>query len=494
MISGAFDAVKQGVGDIGTSLEKNASTANTNLGGEIATGADIAGKVTSLPFEAIGGALGEVIPQNIKDAVGADVQKATDAIKSNPDAAHALTTVNNLIQQHPQLAEFFGGLFNTALNVGTAGVGEGAVEVGAKAVAEGAGGAVTAAKDATSGVIESAKNIPQTIRDTALAQEKSAWEKPTTVAKPAYGKATDIYGGTSTAHIPETLVNNGIHLSDNVDNVNGRQVYSTTDSAEKIREDAGKMSSDILRPSLAKADASTPKTPVADVFSQAEKNIQSNKFLTPGTKEELVSSLNKEMAASQKAHPDGLGLVDLHDNKILYDSNAKYSPVGDIATNNKATTNKAIADANRTILEKTAPKDIPVKDFNSELQKQYQAANYLDALHGKPVPKGAISYIAKLGAKIVGAGVGSHFGGGILGTVGGYHLGGMVESMVEGAPASVRSSLLKNLETSNPEVFAKVEDYLKTNNLLALPKPSATITPAPSEASQMTGRANAILK
>lgn len=302
------------------------------------------------------------------------------------------------------------------------------------------------------------------IGDKALAQEKAAWAKPTYTPKPAYNKATGIYNSTSEAHIPDTLVNNGVHISDNVENINGKQVYSTADTAEKIRTDAAKMSHDVLRPSLAKADATgAPKITIDDLFSKAESNVKNGKYPTPGAKETVLANIAREKAAMAKTYPNGLSLVDLHDNRIVYDNGAKYSPIGDVATNNIATANKAIADAARATLENSTPKDIPVREFNAELGKQFQAADYLDALHGKPVPKSLISIIARTGAKVVGAGLGAVMpGAGILTEVGGYHLGGIVESSLEGLPAAARNKLLANLEVSNPEVFQKVEAYLNS--------------------------------
>ncbi len=47
------------------------------------------------------------------------------------------------------------------------------------------------------------------------------------------------------------------------------------------------------------------------------------------------------------------------------------------------------------MVEKKAPADLPIKEFNAELQKKYQMADYLESLHGKNVPKGTASKLLK---------------------------------------------------------------------------------------------------
>lgn len=298
----------------------------------------------------------------------------------------------------------------------------------------------------------------------AANNEKSAWSKPTNTPKASFNKATDIYkSAESQGHdISSTLVDNGIKLSDNIEkSPSGTKIYNTADTADKIHADARKMSNEMLRPALEKADAAgAPKTSIDEVVNSAKKNIQNDKSLTAESKTSLMKKLDQSKISLENRYPHGMSLVDLHDEKIVRDLNSKYSPVGDIATNAEATKNKALADSTRKLVEQKAPEDIPVKAFNAELTKQHQAANYLDALHGKTVPQSILSKIARTTAKVVGAAVGNSVGGGVLGGVGGYHIGGMVESMIEGLPNPLKSSLLDNLKTSNPEAFKAVSQYL----------------------------------
>lgn len=290
-------------------------------------------------------------------------------------------------------------------------------------------------------------------------QIKTDWERPTQTPNASYDKATKIYAkAKSQGHdIGDTLIKNKIDPQ----MVTEGGKYQTTDTSAKLKMDANKTSHDLLRPSLEQADNFTPRTPVEEVIKTAAKRINQNTKLTPGMKETLIGKLQVEYKALKTKYPEGMKLVDLHDNKITYDDNANYSPVGDIATNNVARINKALADANRILLEGNAPKDIPVEQFNAELTKQNQAANYLDALNNKKVPITLKSRIANTTAKVIGAAGGNALGGGILGGVGGYHIGGMVESLIENMPNPFREQFLNNLKTSNPEAFSKVSDFLQ---------------------------------
>ena len=127
-----------------------------------------------------------------------------------------------------------------------------------------------------------------------------------------------------------------------------------------------------------------------------------------------------------------------------------------------------------------------VKEFNAELQKQYQAADYLDSLHGKKVPQSLVTKVARTTAKVIGAAAGHKLGGGILGGVGGYHIGGVLETAFEGLPNPVKGYFLQNLKTSNPLAFQKLIQYLGEQQAeqltrLALPPARTIFAPAKSE-------------
>lgn len=300
--------------------------------------------------------------------------------------------------------------------------------------------------------------LQKSVGDKMVENEVSDWQKPVQANKAGYNKAREIFNNAqeNDHDIAKTLVNNGIKISDNVKNGS----YDTLDTVDAMRSDAGQMSKDILRPALEAADPSTQRIQPEELIDAARDKITNSKFITQENKAGLISSLDKAQSALEDKYTSGMQLADLLDEKITRDLNSKYSPVGDIATNNSATINKAIADAARQALDDNAPEGVPVKQFNAELQKQYQAADYLEALNTKKVPKGLISQIGKTTAKVLGATVGAKIGGGIFGGVGGYHLGGMLETMFENMDNPLREYFLNNLKQSNPEVFDQVQTYL----------------------------------
>lgn len=303
-----------------------------------------------------------------------------------------------------------------------------------------------------------ASNIKENIGKKVIQNAKTEWTEPVTKPNIFYSKAREVFNNAKLTgnDIGDVLIKNKLNLADNVEN--GK--YFTSETADKIRSDAGKMSKEILRPSLEEANFSTPKTPVKEVIGTAKENIKNSKFITQETKDELMAKLDKTGKSLENQYPNGLSLTDLHDEKITRSANAKFSPVGDISTNLEANKNYAISNALKTTLETKAPEGIPVKEFNAELQKQFQAADYLDALNNKKVPVSVGAKVRKTVGKVVGASVGETLGGGILGGVGGYHVGGMLESMLESVPNPIKTFFLRNLEITNPEAFAKISKYL----------------------------------
>lgn len=371
--------------------------------------------------------------------------------------------------QHPEAARNL----NNLLTVGLSATGEKPATEALKTT----GDAVKTGATKTAGLLTDAKTaIQEKATNMALNSEKKGWSKPTNVPKASYNKATEIYKSALDRgqDISDTLTKNNIRLSDHVEtNASGNKIFNTADAAEKMHSDAAKLSKEMLRPALEQADASgvVPRTPVSDLIKDSIANIKKSD-MTLEAQDKMIENLTASRASLEKQFPNGMSLTDLHDEKINRDLNAKYSPVGDPAVNMEATKNKAIADAARKMVEDKAPEGIPVKEFNAELAKQHKAANYLEALHTKPVPKTILGNIAKTAAKVVGAGVGSGLGGGVLGGVGGYHIGGMVESLIEGVPNPVKSLLLKNLEVTNPEAFKQIQSYLnsrETNPSVAQP-------------------------
>lgn len=316
------------------------------------------------------------------------------------------------------------------------------------------------------------ENIGTKVQDHYVNQNIKDWTAPAN--KPGFKKATNILESAqknkvNPSNIAETLTNNKLNPADHIQE--GR--YVTKEAADQLHQDASKLSTDVLRPSLQKADLSTPRTPVTEVLTKAISNIEKNKLLTSETKEVLTDRLNHAQGVLQKQFPDGMSLTEMHDERIIRDLNSKYNELSDTGKTLEAQKNKALADSLRTTVEQKAPKDIPVKQFQAELQKQYKASDYLEALDGKKAPVSAGAKFRKYVGKLTGVGIASHLGGGILADVGGYHIGGMVESFLENLPNPLREKALENLKVSNPAVFDQVKGYLNA------PQPNFPQLPAP---------------
>lgn len=317
------------------------------------------------------------------------------------------------------------------------------------------------AKNITENVANIPENIKTNLQNKYTNQELDAWKNPTEINKPWFNKPTQIYEkATNQWHdIATTLLDNKIRLADNIE----EWAYNTADTADKIRSDAWKMSSELLRPSLEIADKTTPLTPVSDIMDKVTNGVINDRSLTLEDKTKIMSKLIQTEKELTAAYPKWMNLTEQLNEKILRDKNAKYNPLWDISSNLEATKNKLIADSLRSSLETNTPTDIPIKEFNAELRKQYQAADYLDSLNWKKVPITTAAKIRKLTWKVIWARVWATLWWGLLGWVAGYHIGWMVETLLESMPNPVKQKFLDNLQVTNPKAFEAVKDYINTN-------------------------------
>ncbi len=422
-----------------------------------------------------------------------------DLIQGKPVAPHsALTAGIDEAMKNPDKGQAFAGIISHTLNQIApyliAGEGTSELPNDTTSILDQANKATNVAVNNIPGV----KNIPgaqdlvnkgsnfinDTLQNKYVNQVKSEWAKPTTVSNKTFAKANDIYTQAAAKgnDISQILTGNKLNPADHI--VDGN--YSTSASADQIRADAGKMSNDLLRPSLQMADYSTPKTSVQDIVDKTIADIKASKTSTAGDMKTQIAKVKTEGEALAAKHPDGMSLTDMHDNNIRYNLNGKFSPVNDTTVNNTAAVNRAFARSLDSTLQEKVPEGIPFKAFKGELQKQYQAADYLDALDGKKAPITAMQSLRKTAGKVVGASAGASLGGGVLGGVGGYHIGGMVESMLENMPNPIRNSFLNNLQITNPTAFSVISEYLKQGLIdqtqtLALPPATTIVPPTPEQ-------------
>lgn len=301
--------------------------------------------------------------------------------------------------------------------------------------------------------------VKNSISDRYYNQNASDLSKPTSIPKPAYNKATQIFNNAKEQGVDlgKELTDTGIKYSDVVNN----RSFDTKDTAQMIRDDTGRLSKDLLRPSLEKANSTVPKVSVNDLRDTALENAMKDK--SPD-KADIIDDIkntfnDKRQGSLYSDYKKGFSLTDLHDNKIKF-SKGVYNATKPA----KNISEKYISDAFRTTLENNAPKEIPVKEFNAALSKKYKSADYLEALHGKSAPTSIGQKIARTSAKVAGAVGGHALGGGLLGEIGGYHIGGYVENAIENMSNPIKKYFLDDLEKSNPKVFKKVTRYLNSRS------------------------------
>ena len=428
--------------------------------------ADVAKAVVDPIAKAAGGALRTAVGAPNADKVGSAITAAVN----NPHVAPVIKDLTS-----PKVAGDLNAVSQVAnLGATVAGAGAGAEALEDLPAALDKNSPIPKAADKVA-AIPAVQKVTDSLSEHYVNSEKESWAKPASTPQVGFKKVAAIFENAASKgnDIPDTLVKNGIKLSDNVEG--GK--YVTADTADSIRTDAAKMSSELLRPSLQMADYSTPKTPVTDIVKSTINDIKASKGTTPGDIETQIAKAKQEGNALTRKYPDGMSLTDMHDTKIDYASNGKYSPVGDTNVNNIAGVNRAFGRTLASQVETKAPAGVPVKEFNAELAKQYQAADYLDALDSKKVPQSIMSKIAKTAAKVAGAAVGDSLGGGILGGVGGYHIGGMVESMLENMPNPIKGHFLNTLEMTNPPAFEAVKSYMGDEQMAQLQR---RMLPAPT--------------
>lgn len=448
---GAAQQIKQGISEqnpVGGTFTKLITGTGKVLGG-------LAGIVTA-PFAPVANVVGSIINKGIAEPISNI--PAVQQFATSP-TGQKVATAAETIANYANAAGVVGGLV--------------------------AGGPTVAKKvsDTATQVGELPGKAKNAIVSSVVNKEKAAWAKPAEMPT-GFNKASDVFNAAKAkgTDIPQVLVDNNIQISDHTDLVNGRKVFNTEDTAAKLVADAGKISSELVRPALQALDKTTTPIPGEIVMNKAIENINNNVKLPPETKISLIEDIKKIPWA------DSFTREQLLNEKIMRDANAKYSPVGDIATNNTAFKNKAIADAARSVLERNVPADIPVKAVNAEAAKLYQTASYLEALQGKTIPRSMIQRVIQSIAKITGAGVGEAVtGGGLLGGVGGYHLGGILERAFENLPNPVRESILSNLQAAKSPLFEQLSQYIGASKTaeatrLALPagNPGQIPIPLPS--------------
>lgn len=384
----------------------------------------------------VGEALGNEVPDSI-------AKPYADVLNKNPVIEKAAKTGMDLLNlAMPEAAK--GGA--AALDTGMSAVKK-AMEVPPEKVAA----AQASAK----------AQVAADVKAQSVAQSKkiaTEWEAPSKIGMASYNKSRAAL--EQSPDTPKFLGDLGLNPAAHIED--GKYSPDAMDnSAQSLRDTAGKMSKETLRPSLQMADYTTPRTPVADVIKQAIESAKKDKGATAGDAEAIAAKLEKEQAALEKKYPDGMSLTDMHDEKITYAKNGGYSPIKSAADNNAATANRHVGSSLGDTVAAKAPKDVPVDAFNKYLSNFYKAADYLDTLQNKKAPVSMGQAIARNISKFAGAAVGAHLGGGVVSAFAGYSIGKALEHAMENLTGKAQSTFVDNIKRTNPEAYKQVEQYLK---------------------------------
>jgi hypothetical protein len=449
--SQGWNQMKQGFGEIMSGKENPVQAVESGL----KTEAGVAGAVTS-PLAPILKPIGAAVDfaGNIGNTMG-NIANKIPGVHFNTqkyDAANA-NYANSSAGQ---------GITRVATDLSNAGAVAGTI-LGAKSGVDNIGDAWDAVKKSTTDAVSSK------ITDNM----ESDWKKPSTLKQETkYTKAQGVAAKDPT--IPRFLAEQKIDPKANIED--GK--YSTADTADNLRATAGKLSEDVIKPALKLADYLVKPGAISDILNAAKNYLGKTFNVTAGDVESITKNIEKEADALTRKYPNGIKLSDADTEKITYAKNGGFSPFKSASDTNLSIANRAISSALGDFVEKNAPESVHYGEFKDYLSKYYKGADYLDALNGKKVPYSLGKYIAHRGLQVIGAGIGQATGFGMLADVGGYMIGGAVEHALENLPNPLRNMFLSNIETTNPAVFAKIQQFLQNPNggMLALP-PATNQTP-----------------
>lgn len=486
-----LDAGADPIKEAATKVLQDIHGTDGSLKSGLSKGVDIAGDIAGGVAKSFGGIFNAAVVKPVSNAISESPTLQHDAANPNNPVSKTLDATehaqqfltdkwNQFSTNHPEEAKKIADAGNIAqfmaLFIGDNPKVQETVGEGMAKVSESAQNTKNAVVDATKsaqgkigemqarGELESAR----VAKEKAASQIKSVaddWQKPATVNKPAFNKARAVL--EKSPDTPKFLAEHGLNPLEHLEN--GQ--YVTSDSAQALRDTAGKMSGDTLRPSLQMADYTTPKTPIAEIEKRAIETVGKDSETTAADKNAVIKAIKSEAEALKEEHPDGVGLTDMHDNKITYSKNAGYSPIKDPAANIKATANRSISSVFQRLIEEKAPADVPVRDFNAHLSQFYKAADYLDAINGKTAPVSALQKVVRGAAKFGGAALGGHFGGGVVSEFAGYQIGKALEAALENMTNPMRATFLRNLKVTNPEAFSKVSEYISQQEAEAAGRP-----------------------
>lgn len=362
----------------------------------------------------------------------------------------------DIAKAHPTATKAASDLLQTGMNVGFLPL-SGAARTVARTGAQAASDALKTTPERAAQMETESAAAQQATHAAQLKSVADEWRSPTIQRNTPNPAQFNVARRVLTANpdAPETLVALRLHPAQYVEN--GR--YATPDIAHSIREDAGQLSRDYLRPALREADLGTPKISVEPIYKKALANIAKDPLITPEEEESISQGIARGAALLEKKYPDGMKLSNMEDQKIAHGSRGGYRGDGSVADNNAAAAHRALSKALADTIGENVPPGVEYGKFKEYLSKLYGAADYLDALNNKRAPVTSLAAVARKSARIGGFLAGHAMGGGVLPGVAGYAIGGTLENVVENMTLSLRGKFLQALELTNPEALKSLSKY-----------------------------------
>lgn len=466
-------SVSKGVADVkalGTNLKNDTEGHAANIVEDLSqkpsmTGAlDVAGNVAG----EVGDFFGEPLKSAASAALGPEakqgIKSAVSAIAGTPEAKAVVDAWNKLQAQHPDAAKNIGNVVNIGMLFGGDVGGEAAGVPTAEDAAQAAKEGVANAKDAVTDLPEKVQTAFEERYQKQAADEWAQQTAGTKAGKKALAKAAmdnkDPIGFLSERGIsPSGLASNG--------------KIDATEAASNIVKQAQPLE-ETYQKLLATADQGNAPVPMDKIRDAALAAAAKTPNATAGQLEDMKASIDSEVDALQRKYGDDMTRVQMNQEKRNYWANTKFNPTDPVASA-KNTVNYSIGTGLKSSIEDNTPNTM-VKEMNQEMAKHYSAAKFLQDFDTKPIKK-------TLGQKIVGAAIktaGSAVGesiGGFGGGVGGYLTANYLTKALEGMSNPLKSFILKNLDTEDPQILKTVQAYLDQNaseqsTRLALPAPT----------------------
>ena len=230
--------------------------------------------------------------------------------------------------------------------------------------------------------------------------------------------------------------------------------FDTADLSSKLTTESVKPFETALTEQLKVVQQGQPLVQIAEVKSQAIKNIDSITNITEGDRVIMKNALNKEMIALQNKYPKGIPLDELNVQKGNYWRNTKF----DSARPLQPQVNYNIGSSMKDLIEIKAG-DANVIELNGILGNYYKTAKFLNGLNGRVPKLTAGQKVGRAFTKAVSVVLGSSLLG-IEGGVGGFLLSKTISNILENASNPLRSYILNNLKKTNPKAYTEAIKWL----------------------------------